>query len=343
LAEHNDKGKLLEEIVASLHNDKNLKIEKNIRIKKREIDVLISVQIAGYHKLKIPIECKNQSKKVGSSQINSFSGKLNEIGLSIQNAIFVSINGYTRGAKESGKKAGIKLLTVHGLSEDRLSKEIHNAIQSVIYVLPVFNSYEVTSSIPNVSNNEHLLFFDKNKKYQGSIADIIFNMWKSNKIPLSLGTFNFTIEVPDDWFNLYENELHLCFPIKVELLFVAYVISYYGKANNLSLIDDETQKIEKNSINLDFNNYEKCTVQSLNSENELNNLLNNRNELYKLDVKRIKLPKVRLNNLFYPLSKKVYQEFQSFYSHSNRTELEIAEFTNKIKEIEKDIFSIWDD
>lgn len=292
--------------------------------------------------IKIPIECKNHVNKVGSSEIDSFIGKLHGIGLATQNAIFVSVNGYTSGAKESAKKAGIKLLTVQGLTKDGLAKSMYGAIQSVIYILPMYKNYEVLSSIPNVSNNEHLIFFDKNKKYIGTLADIIYNMWKSDELPISLGTYKFTIEVPDDWFNLYNNELHGCFPITVELIFVGYVFSYYGNASRLSLIDDETQEAKKNNINLDFENCEKCTIKSFKCEEKLNEFLNNRNESYKLDIARLKLPKVRMKDVFYPLSKKIYNEFQIFYNNPNRSKLDIEEFSQKIQEMEKDIFSIWD-
>jgi len=342
LAKHNDKGNLLEDIVASFHNDENLRVETRVKIKKREIDVLITTNPLGYDDIKIPIECKNQVNKVGSSQIDSFIGKLHGIGLATQNAIFVSVNGYTSGAKESAKKAGIKLLTVQGLTKDRLAKSIYKAIQSVIYILPIYQGYKVISSIENASNNEHLIFYDKNKKYKGTLADIIYDNWKADEVPLSLGAYKVRIEVPDGWFNLYNNELHMCFPTTVELMFVGYVFSYYGNASRLLLIDDETQEVKKDNINLAFENCEKCTIKSFESEDELKVFLNNRNESYKLDISRVKLPKVRMQDLFYPLSKKVYNEFQTFYNNTNRSKLEIEQFSQKIQEMEKDIFSIWD-
>lgn len=350
MAKNNDKGKLLEDIVALFHNNENLKVETRVWLKPlndsngelREIDVLLTTSISGYHKLYIPIECKNYGRQIKPNDINAFSGKLDELCLPKSNAIYVSVNGYTPKAKKSAKKAGIKLLTVQGLTKDRLAKSIYRAIQSVVYTLPILKSYKVISSIPTVSNNEHLIFFDKNKKYIGTLADIICSIWKSDEISSNLGTRSFTIEVPDNWFNLYNNELYGCFPINVELMFVGYVFSWYGNANRLLLIEDETQQVKKDNINLDFKNCEKCTIESFKCEEKLNEFLNNRNESYKLDIARLKLPKVRMKDLFYPLSKKIYNEFQTFYNNSNRSELEIEEFSQKIQEMEKNIFSIWD-
>lgn len=47
MAKHNDKGHLLEDIVASFHNDENLRVETRVKIKKREIDVLITTNPLG--------------------------------------------------------------------------------------------------------------------------------------------------------------------------------------------------------------------------------------------------------------------------------------------------------
>lgn len=351
MAKNNDKGKLLEDIVASFHNDKNLNVRKRVWLKPlndingelREIDVLITTIVSGYHKLYIPIECKNYAKQISPNDINAFSGKLGELGLPTNNAIYVSINGYTPKAKKFAKKAGIKLLTVHGLTKDRLSKSLYSAIQSVIYILPVFNSYKIVSSIQNISNNEHLLFYDKNKNYVFTLAYIIYSWWKGHKKPLSLGTYSFTIEVPSDCFNLCNDELHTCLPMIVELIFVGYVISDYGKANHLLLIDDETKKVEKSNINLNFEESKKCIIESFKSEDELNLFLTNRNSRYKLDISRLKFPKVRMNSLFYPVSQNVYTEFKKFSSNSNKSKLEEEQFLQKIEEIEKDICSIWDE
>lgn len=253
------------------------------------------------------------------------------------------MNGYTKGAKESAKKNQIRLLTVKGLSEDRLSKSIYNAIQSIIYILPIYKGYSIISSIQDTSNNEHLMFYNEKKEYMGNIADILYDLWENNKIPLSIGSHNFKVKIPSNWFNLENDKLIICdFPIDIELLCCGYVLSLYGNATHLSLVQDETEEIKKTNINLNFENNKKSSIQLFNSEEELNTFLNSSEEIYKVTTSRLKLPKVRMNGLFYPLSKKVSSEFQNFYNNPNKSEFEVIKFKRKIKEIDQNIFSIFD-
>lgn len=64
MADNYNKGLLLENIVASFHNNKNLKVEKRKIIKKREIDILLTISHPEFENITIPIECKNQKKKL---------------------------------------------------------------------------------------------------------------------------------------------------------------------------------------------------------------------------------------------------------------------------------------
>ena len=62
---NNLKGRLVESIVAELHDDGSSLVEKNVLLPvignakgKCEIDVLLTGKISG-HTIRIPIECKN--------------------------------------------------------------------------------------------------------------------------------------------------------------------------------------------------------------------------------------------------------------------------------------------
>ncbi len=104
------KGRLFETIVAGMYNEPDVKMEQNVYLdarcrgnkkrKKREIDILITGCIAG-QPVRIAIECKNWSKKVGSPDIDGFIGKLSDVGIPI--GIYVSASGYTPDAIEYAK------------------------------------------------------------------------------------------------------------------------------------------------------------------------------------------------------------------------------------------------
>ena len=113
MSEEKQKGDLLEDIVALLHQQEGVKIDKRIKIpaggasskRKREIDVLLTSYVAGYP-VKIAIECKNERKKVGSEKIDAFVGKLKDIGIPTQQGIYVSPTGYTKDALDRAKERG---------------------------------------------------------------------------------------------------------------------------------------------------------------------------------------------------------------------------------------------
>ena len=213
MALHNDKGNLLEDIVAMLHEEPNIKVEKRIKISpkdgnggKREIDILLTANISCYP-IQIAIECKNHITNVGAEEIDAFIAKLNYLGLAVPQAVFVSTSDYTKGAKDSAKKVGIKLWTLKGLAKNKQSVYIHGALQSIIYILPIYNKFTVISSIQDPVKNEHIIFYDKNKQPLGSIMDLMYGIWKIQDIPLTLGVHEFRIDIPDNWFNLYNDEL----------------------------------------------------------------------------------------------------------------------------------------
>ena len=137
-----EKGKIVEGIVALLHEQPGISVKRNVYLKttdgadKREIDVLISGQLVGYP-TRIAIECKNYKTEIGKADIDAFIGKLNDLGFPTQHGIYVSTSRYTKGALKRAKNAGVRTLNLDGLTRDRLSAAIYDALQSIIY-LPDF-------------------------------------------------------------------------------------------------------------------------------------------------------------------------------------------------------------
>lgn len=66
--EHIRKGKIVEALVALLHETPGVKVETNVKLppkhgdpeRRREIDVLLTGKIAGYD-VRIPFSCKNEA------------------------------------------------------------------------------------------------------------------------------------------------------------------------------------------------------------------------------------------------------------------------------------------
>lgn len=342
MADNNDKGKLLEEIVVSLHLQDSYKVEKNKFFKplnenkkKREIDVLLSKTLAG-SKVYIPIECKNHKKKVGANEIDAFYGKLYYLGLDVKKSIFISVSDYTSGAKDNASYFGIKLLTFKGLSEDRMSLLLLNAIQSFSYILPILKSYSIVNSISSSVNNEHLVFYDSKKNLRGTLADIIYEFWMTNKISSQLGLQKLNVSNANELYCLQENNLEQCISIEFEVLIVCCIVNFKGLMTKKILLEDEN--IDKLKINANFKEKKNYTYIFFDNEQFLADYKKNRDEYLKIDFRKVKLPKVRINKLFYPLNKKVLKEIDDFSSYKDE---EI--FNQKIETIEKDFFnSMWE-
>jgi len=74
--------------------------------KKREIDVLLTRDVAGYL-VRLAIECKNEGKPIGAKEIDAFIGKLQYVGIPVQHGIFVSASGYTAQDKRTRRSWGL--------------------------------------------------------------------------------------------------------------------------------------------------------------------------------------------------------------------------------------------
>jgi len=342
MAENNDKGKLLEEIVAHLYFQDDYKVEKNKFFKplntnkrKREIDVLLSKTIAG-SKVYIPIECKNHKNRISVNEIDAFAGKLNYLGLSSKNAIFISVNGFTSGARDNAEHFGIKLFTIKGLSKDRKSLELLDAIQSFTYVFPIFKSYSIVNSLVSNKNYEHLIFYDSKRKLKGTLVDIVYELWMTGKIDFELGLQKINIENANELFCFQNDKFHQCVSIEFEILIIACIINFKGKMTKQVLLDDKN--IDKLKINANFDRNANLKYIFFDNENSLEEYKKNKNEELRIDFRKIKLPKIRMHKIFYPLSKKVIHEYNKFLVDKDE-----EKFNQEIEFIEKDLFnSIWD-
>jgi len=108
--------RLIEE---TLKENEDTSIHSNFRIKnkfgvKREIDVLVETFQNGVA-IKVAIECKDYTGKVPVGAIDAFVTKCNDIG-EITRKIFVSSNGYHKGAIITANAHGIELFNANNLS-----------------------------------------------------------------------------------------------------------------------------------------------------------------------------------------------------------------------------------
>src|SRR5262245_35836829 len=137
--EHMTKSRVVEDIVALIHEGEGVTVVQNVLLptlsdptQTREIDILVTGNVSGYS-IRLPIECKNYSNRISAGQIDEFKGRVEDVGLSPRNAIYVCVSGYSRDAGRRARDYGIKLFTLEGLTEDRLSSEVYQAFMSNVF------------------------------------------------------------------------------------------------------------------------------------------------------------------------------------------------------------------
>ncbi|MCA1624829.1 MAG: restriction endonuclease, partial [Acidobacteria bacterium] len=219
----NDKGIILEEVVAMLHDYEGVKVERNVKFspksgdksRKIEIDVLLTSYVAGYP-IRIAIQCKNYEKRISREQIGAFKDSLDDVGIPYQHGIVVSVHGFQSGAIKRAKELGIRTRELKGLTKDRLAAEIQEAFQFFIYLLPIVTEISVTNEIQKdkFGGVLSMAFFDKNLFFRGLALDLIVNQWRQDNIPTLLGEYNLELKVPSGWYQLFENKPAKVFSIE---------------------------------------------------------------------------------------------------------------------------------
>ncbi|HEV7905206.1 MAG TPA: restriction endonuclease, partial [Pyrinomonadaceae bacterium] len=160
------KGRLVEAIVALMHDYKGVKVERNVHLtpasgdqtRKREIDVLLTSHVADYP-VRIAFQCKNERRKIEPEDIGAFADALDDVGIPPQHGIFVCVNGYTNGALMRAKEKGIRALVLKGLTKDRLASEVAKAFQFNVYLLAEVRGLSVTNNVSKAEYEGQFLVF----------------------------------------------------------------------------------------------------------------------------------------------------------------------------------------
>lgn len=210
------KGNILEDVVALLHNLPGVKVERRVKLKStrpgssrvREIDVLLTSQVAGYQ-VKIAIECKNYKTPIKSEKIDCFLGKLADVGIPATTSIFITSAGYRNDALKLARESGMHALLLQGLDEEQLRLEVNAALQSVIFHLA---KWDIIQRFSNMSEFPHFpapFIVVDFPEWLGhgtpNILNFLYLLWRENRIPSELGEHCLVIKMPEK-FTFIESE-----------------------------------------------------------------------------------------------------------------------------------------
>lgn len=306
------KGRLVERIAVWLHKEPGLIVRRNVELPSiggnrgtREIDVLISGHVAGYP-LDLAIECKNEAKPIGVEKIDAFVGKLQDVGISPRSGIYISASGYTSGATGRAIDAGIRPLLLTGLTSDRLSAAVRQALQSVVHLLLDVKEVSITSNVDVIQSDALGLLWFRNDEGNvcGCVMDIIWQRWQSNDPPSALGLYKLNLKVPSGWRCIIGVE-EVVVSITATVRVIALVIMLPGYAEDFILSHAASGIVERigvrSSFDLGSGSY---PVTAVDSEAALDHLLGQGPDV-QVTVGRVRLPRIRRGPSYWPPSERV--------------------------------------
>ena len=318
-----EKGEFLERLTAFLYEISGNKVQTNVRLpstdgtnRKREIDVVLNLSTdeMGNCPVRVPIECKNYGKVIGVEQIDAFVGKLVDIGIPTSMGIYIAASGYTSGALQRAKTAGIQTLIANGLSKDRLELEIKYLLQSIVFWVPEWISTSTFSFLPKHASfpNAIQAKISPDANWEIGAIDVAWKLWISEAVPIRIGEHIIFIEKSD-------TEKAIC-TIQV----TAHQINLIGEHSFAKFVEPTTEKPIKS--------YSKSKIRIPENTSQLNNIESE--ELIaemanKVDLTvNIRVPRIRSMHAYWPLSEKTRKSIIKYRKSGEKPSFEKLEDTN---------------
>ena len=343
------KGDIVERIVAAMHAAPNVSVERNVYLhprdgggRTREIDVLISTRVAGYP-VHIAVECKNKKQRIGVEEIDAFVGKLQDVGIPPSLGVFVSASGYTEGALLRAQEAGIKTLILEDVSK-RLSRVVHEAFQSIVYLLLTITNIQVKNDIDGPAQASEILFFrDEEGRVSGSVPDLVWLKWRKREIPDKIGKYQVELTLPDGWRQIVKGRVAKVFQIVVDVLVTGHVITLSGSVTQRRLIDAASGATEKWHMEAKFEVPAGAyPVRTFSNERDLKEFIEKSDAVIKV-VGRLRLPRIQWGAMYWPPSQKAIQRLVHFAQQAMKQGKDFDFASQSLMDIEgEDIQAIWE-
>ena len=297
------KGDLLEDLVALMHDTPGVDVKKRVKLpvlhsksrRKREVDVLLTTNAAGYQ-VRLAIGCKNEKSKLDVNDVDNFSNILRDVGIPLQHGILVSVSGYTRDALDSAGQKGMRTLIFEGLTPDRMSIEVNAALRSVLYLF-ISSSNLTASTFPFLPKSARETQWptdtidSKDPPSTAQLLSCLWRMWICGKVPNRIGEHVaaiIPISCDAHWMAILD--------LKVE----GRVASLHGTYSRRVLKDAQAANIERVQVAADFSPPQKVqNLSHIESEDELSALVD-QDKLHILT--RVRVPRLLTSLGFWPQS-----------------------------------------
>jgi hypothetical protein len=322
------KGNILEDLVAMMHEVPGVLVEKRKKLpvlqgkrkRTREIDVLITSNVAGY-KVHIALGCKNEAKALDTLAVDNFVGILTDVGIPVQHGILVSANGYTRDAQDAAFSRGIRTLVFEGLSADRLGQEINAALKSVVYLLvSQFN----LSMLPYVEdawgNDPRFITAVLDRDDEPPVTQImtcVWELWVSGAIPATIDEHSICLmpkNAEAKWF------------VIGTVWVTGWMASAPGTISHSILKDTQAGKVDRVHISGKFDQIKgPLTLEPVNSEEALADVLKKERIAV---VIRVRVPRIISDVGYWPPTAEAMQKAKALFDAGKPVTFEDIESTN---------------
>lgn len=310
------KGHVLEDVAALLYSVPGVRVEKRVRLRPdgdnrppREIDVLITTKVIGYQ-IQFAVECKNEQEPVGPEKIDAFRGKLELLDIPVQQGIYISPTGFTPGALDAAKDAGIRALLLKGLTANRLQAELLDAVQSFVFYLGFVK--ELAWEVPGLDEEDpnRATLFGPGGERAGHPADYLWKAWQWDQtVPLVVGEFEVPMVLPEGCHAVKDDVAYPVTSVRGKLGVKAFIVQRAGTATHFELRNAADETIDRQKVQMEFAAAAGLfELHPFEFQEELNAYLEEQGR-YHVAVE-VRVPRIQYDAAFWPLSARVQDFFE---------------------------------
>ena len=322
------KGDILEDLVAMMHEVPGVVVEKRKRLpvlgsnmrRNREIDVLITSNVAGYP-VRFGIGCKNEAKPLDTAAVDNFVRILEETGIPVQQGILVSAKGYTKDAQEAAKLSGIRTLVFEGLNADRLGHEISAAIQSTVFLLITQTTLNLLPYVPESSDDDSrfitAILDIKDEPSAPQLFTCLSWLWMHGAIPATIGEHTISIK---------PKNADATWQVIADVIVTGLIASVPGTFSHSILKNTDAGEIERLRVSAKFAEIKgPLTLEPVNSEEALSAMVHK--EPMSL-VTRIRVPRMVTSVGYWPPNEEAVQKVKALFNAGKPVTFEDIESSN---------------
>jgi hypothetical protein len=200
----------------------------------------------------------------------------------------------------------MKTLVVSGLAADRLGSMVIEALQSVVFLLPVVTQWSIINDAPQVEAGEMWVWFNDQGEAQATTPDLLWHRWRDGEPASKIGSHEVVVEAPG-WAQRVAGKATVPHELRFTVQVIGFVMTFSGRATDHRLTDALNHQMKRRQVDVKFDVEEHVPLQMFEAEETFASFLESRPEKVKV-INRVRLPRLQWSGVFWPLSERVTNE-----------------------------------